>query len=66
MTPAMLRRCLSVTRRGREIKERSPAKQLVLLADSRLEIADVKRAIRLSDKAGFHQFGCVVQKAAAR
>lgn len=48
-----------------EIKERSPAKELVLLADSRLAIADVKRAMRLSDKAGFHQFGCVVQKAAA-
>lgn len=50
----------------KEIKERSPAKQLVLLADSRLDIADVKRVMRLSDKAGFHQFGCVVQKAAER
>jgi biopolymer transport protein TolR len=48
----------------REIKERSPAKQLVLLADSRLDVADVKRAMRLSDLAGFHEFGCVVQKAA--
>lgn len=46
------------------IKERS--KQLVLFADSRLEIGDVKRAIRLSDRAGFHEFGCVVQKAAVR
>ena len=50
----------------KEIKERAPAKQLVLLADSRLDVADVKRAMRLSDKAGFHQFGCVVQKAAGR
>jgi biopolymer transport protein TolR len=50
----------------KEIKQRSPSKQLVLLADSRLEIADVKRAMRLSDKAGFHEFGCVVQKAAGR
>ena len=48
----------------KEIKERSPAKQLVLLADSRLDVADVKRAMRASDKAGFHEFGCVVQKAA--
>ncbi len=50
----------------KEIKERSPAKRLVLLADSRLEVADVKRAMRLSDKAGFHEFGCVVQKAVGR
>jgi biopolymer transport protein ExbD len=50
----------------KEIKERSPAKRLVLLADSRLDIADVKRAMRLSDKAGFHEFGCIVQKAAGR
>jgi biopolymer transport protein TolR len=48
------------------IKESSAAKQLVLFADSRLDIADVKRAIRLSDRAGFHEFGCVVQKAAVR
>jgi biopolymer transport protein TolR len=47
----------------KEIRDRSPAKQLVLLADSRLDIADVKRAMRLSDKAGFHEFGCVVQRA---
>jgi len=47
-----------------EIKERAPARQLVLLADSRLDVGDVKRAMRLSDKAGFHEFGCVVQKAA--
>jgi len=50
----------------KEIKERSPAKQLVLLADSRLDLADVKRAIRLSDRAGFHEFGCIVQRAAGR
>ena len=48
----------------REIKARSPGKELVLLADSRLAVADVKRAMRLSDRAGFHEFGCVVQKAA--
>ena len=50
----------------KEIKQRSPSKQLVLIADSPLEIADVKRAMRLSDKAGFHEFGCVVQKLAGR
>jgi biopolymer transport protein TolR len=50
----------------KEIKEGSPAKQLVLLADSRLDLADVKRAMRLSDRAGFHEFGCVVQRAAGR
>lgn len=50
----------------KEIKQRSPSKQLVLLADSRLEIGGVKRVMRLSDKAGFHEFGCVVQKAAGR
>ncbi len=50
----------------KEIKERSPSKQLVLLADSRLDVGDVKRAMRLSDRAGFHEFGCVVQKAAGR
>jgi biopolymer transport protein TolR len=52
--------------RLREIKERAPAKQVVLLADSRLEAGDVKRAMRASDRAGFHEFGCVVQKAAGR
>jgi biopolymer transport protein TolR len=46
------------------IKERSPAKQLVLLADSRLGVGEVKRAMRLSYQAGFHEFGCVVLKAA--
>lgn len=50
----------------REIKERTPAKKLVLLADSRLDVGDVKRAMRLSDRAGFHEFGCVVLKAAPR
>jgi len=48
------------------IKESSAAKRLVLFADSRLDIAGVKRAIRLADRAGFHEFGCVVQKAAGR
>src|ERR1019366_8952621 len=41
-----------LVQRLKEIKERSPTKELVLLADSRLQITDVKRAIRLSDKAG--------------
>ena len=50
----------------KDIKERAPAKQLVLLADSRLDVADVKRAMRASDLAGFHEFGCVVQKAAQK
>jgi biopolymer transport protein ExbD len=50
--------------RLKDIKERAPGKQLVLLADSRLDVADVKRAMRASDRAGFHEFGCVVQKAA--
>jgi biopolymer transport protein ExbD len=50
--------------RLKEIKERAPAKQLVLLADSRLDAGDVKRAMRASDRAGFHEFGCVAQKAA--
>ena len=50
----------------KEIRERSPSKNLVLLADSRLDLADVKRAMRASDRAGFHEFGCVVQKAAAK
>jgi biopolymer transport protein ExbD len=48
----------------RDIKARSPAKQLVLLADARLDVRDVKRAMRLSDLAGFHDFGCVVLKEA--
>jgi biopolymer transport protein ExbD len=47
----------------KDIKERAPSKQLVLLADARLDVADVKRAMRASDRAGFHEFGCVVQKA---
>jgi biopolymer transport protein TolR len=50
--------------RLKEIRVRSPEKQLVLLADSRLDVANVKRAMRLSDQAGFHDFGCVVQRAA--
>lgn len=50
--------------RLRDMKRESPQKQLVLLADSRLALADVKRAMRLSDSAGFHEFGCVVQRAA--
>ena len=50
----------------RDIKERAPSKQLVLLADARLDVADVKRAMRASDRAGFHEFGCVVQKAVQR
>ena len=52
--------------RLKEIKERAPSKQLVLLADSRLDVADVKRAMRASDRAGFREFGCVVQKAAQK
>ena len=52
--------------RLKEIRERAPAKSLVLLADSRLDVADVKRAMRASDRAGFHEFGCVVQKAVAK
>lgn len=50
----------------RDIKGRSPTKELVLLADARLELGDVKRAMRLSDRAGFTKFGCVVLKAAPR
>ena len=50
----------------RDIKARAPSKQLVLLADSRLDIAEVKRAMRASNRAGFHEFGCVVQKAPGR
>jgi biopolymer transport protein ExbD len=52
--------------RLKEIKGRAPSKQLVLLADSRLDVADVKRAMRASDRAAFHEFGCVVQKAAQK
>ena len=47
----------------RDIKARAPAKELVLLADSRLDVGDVKRAMRLSGRAGFTKFGCVVLKA---
>src|SRR5512141_3200975 len=50
----------------RDIRERAPAKQLVLLADSRLDVSDVKRAMRASDTAGFREFGCLVQKEAQK
>lgn len=41
------------------IHERSPQKDLVLLADARLELKDIKRAIRLADEAGFHSIGLI-------
>ncbi len=52
--------------RLKEIRERTPAKELVLFADGRLRMSEVRRAMRVSEGAGYHAFGLVVQKAPER
>ena len=44
------------------LKTRTPSKELVLLADSRLQVQDVWKAMRLANKAGFRSIGLLTQQ----
>src|SRR5260221_849994 len=46
----------------REIHSKSPQRELVLFADTRLDIASLKRAIHMADAAGYKGVGLIAQK----
>ena len=46
----------------REIRAKAPKKELVLFADTRLDVAALKRAIHMADAAGYKGVGLIALK----